>query len=75
VTKENPLRPHSTQLPKRILSHQELQRYELRRRPGFSKEAHLGCNLIGSASKRFVLLLWNAPAILLSKLARLMRAQ
>ena len=74
MSKDNPLRPRSRRSPKRMLSEAELQRYGLRRPPtsrwGTSPRKRSGDSI---HLKRCALLVWNGPAMLLSKLARLMR--
>jgi hypothetical protein len=74
MSKDNPLRPRSRRIPKRILSEAELQRYGLRRIPVSKRDVTPGQKGGDSnALKKHALLVWNGPAILLSKLARLMR--
>ncbi|MBO1908050.1 hypothetical protein J4G37_24560 [Microvirga sp. 3-52] len=74
MSKDNPLRPRSRQSPKQILSEAELQRYGLRRNPAFSRDIPPGQRgREGNALKKHALLVWNGPAMLLSRLARLMR--
>jgi hypothetical protein len=74
MSKDNPLRPRSRQGPKRILSEAELQRYGLRRIPVSMQDTPAGQNGGDSIGlKKHALLVWNGPAMLLSRLARLMR--
>jgi hypothetical protein len=74
MSKENPLRPRSRQSPKRILSGAELQRYGLRRISVSRRDVPPGQRVGDSnALKKHALLVWNGPAMLLSRLARLMR--
>jgi hypothetical protein len=74
MSKDNPLRPRSRRNPKRILSEAELQRYGLRRIPASRRYTPAGQS--GGADidlKKHALLVWNGPAMLLSRLARLLR--
>jgi hypothetical protein len=74
MSKDNPLRPRSRQSPERILSEAELQRYGLRRIPVSKRDTpprRRGGDSIDL--KKHALLVWNGPAMLLSRLARLMR--
>jgi hypothetical protein len=74
MSKDNPLRPRSRRSPKRILSEAELQRYGLRRIPVSRRDTPPRQKDGGSINlKKHALLLWNGPAMLLSRLARLMR--
>jgi hypothetical protein len=74
MSKDNPLRPRSRQSPKWILSEAELQRYGLRRIAVSSRDVPPGqWGREGKALKKHALLVWNGPAMLLSRLARLMR--
>jgi hypothetical protein len=68
---ENPLRPRFKQPPKRMLSDAELQRYGLRRKPGHRGAPASGHSPSAPAKlKKFALIVWNGPAILLSRLTR-----
>lgn len=74
MSKNNPLRPRSRRSPKRILSEAELQRYGLRRIPVSRRDVPPGQRGGDSITlKKHALLVWNGPAMLLSRLARLMR--
>lgn len=74
MSKDNPLRPRSRQSPKRILTEAELQRYGLRRISTSSRDTHPRRRDGDSIDlKKCALLAWNGPAMLLSRLARLMR--
>ena len=74
MSKNNPLRPRSRRSPKRILSEAELQRYGLRRIPVSRRDVPPGQRGGDSnALKKHALLVWNGPAMLLTRLARLMR--
>ena len=74
MSKDNPLRPRSRRSPKRILSEAELKRYGLRRIPAPRRDVPLGQRGGDSnALKKHALLVWNGPAMLLSRLARLVR--
>lgn len=74
MSKENPLRPRSRRSPKRILSEAELQRYGLRRISTSSRNTPPKIEGRDSIDlKRGALLVWNGPAMLLSRLARVMR--
>jgi hypothetical protein len=74
MSKENPLRPRSRQSPKRILSEAELQRYGLRRISVSRRDTPAGrSGGDGIGVRKHALLVWNGPAMLLSRLARLMR--
>jgi hypothetical protein len=74
MSKDNPLRPRPRRSPKWILSEAELQRYGLRRISVSRRDVpprQRGRE--GNALKKHALLVWNGPAMLLSRLARLMR--
>jgi hypothetical protein len=74
MSKENPLRPRSRRSPKRILSEAELQHYGLRRISASSRDTPPKIRDGDSIDlKRCALLVWNGPAMLLSRLARAMR--
>ena len=74
MSKDNPLRPRSRLSPKWIFSEAELQRYGLRRIPASSRDTPPGRRGEDRiALKKHALLVWNGPAMLLSRLARLMR--
>jgi hypothetical protein len=74
MSKDNPLRPRSRRNPKRILSEAELQRYGLRRISVSKRDVPPGQRGRDSIDlKRCALLVWNGPAMLLSRIARLMR--
>jgi len=74
MSKDNPLRPRSRRSPKRLLSEAELQRYGLRRIPVSKRNTSAGqSGGDGIALKKYTLLVWNGPAMLLSRLARLTR--
>lgn len=74
MSKDNPLRPRSRLSPKRMLSEAELQRYGLRRNPAFRRDTPPRQSDGASIGlKKHALLVWNGPAMLLSRLARLMR--
>ena len=74
MSKDNPLRPRSRRSPKRILSEAELQRYGLRRISVSMRDTPAGQSGGDSIGlKKHALLVWNGPAMLLSRLARLVR--
>jgi hypothetical protein len=73
MSKDNPLRPRSRRSPKEILSEAELQRYGLRQIPSATRGASPKQSCVGGTLKKLSLLVWNGPAILLTRLARLMR--
>jgi hypothetical protein len=73
MSKDNPLRPRLRRSPKKILSEGELQRYGLRRMRNARRETSPRQGPVDGTLKKLSLLVWNGPAILLTRLARFMR--
>ena len=74
MSKDNPLRPRSRRSPERIFSEAELQRYGLRRIPASRRDTPPRQRVGDSIDlKKHALRVWNGPAMLLSRIGRLMR--